>query len=149
MSVPCRLVGKNGQCVNVNEAGEVVVSNGNYDLAEFNELDLVNTAYNFYRPNGLQQFVITGFLMYGDKQVGTGTNATVTIYESSAPDSTAEDRVLVRVEVGQNQSIPFPNIKILCNKGVYINAKTDDDDIHMTIFGHFVDLGGTGQTQAG
>lgn len=36
-------------------------------------------------------------------------------------------------EVGQNQSIPFPNIRVLCNKGAYINAKTDDDDIHMTI----------------
>ena len=54
--------------------------------------------------------------------------------------------MLVQVEVGQNQSIPFPNIRILCNKGVYLNAKTDDDDIHMTIFGHYVDLQGRGVT---
>ena len=84
--------------------------------------------------------------MYGDKQVNSSTNATVVIYESDQPDSTTEDRVLVQVEVGQNQSIPFPNIRILCNKGVYINGKTDDDDIHMTIFGHYVDLQGRGET---
>jgi hypothetical protein len=80
--------------------------------------------------------------MYGDKQVSGATNATVTIYESDQPDSTTTDRVLVQVEVGQNQSIPFPSIRILANRGVYINAKTDDDDIHMTIFGHYVDLNG-------
>jgi hypothetical protein len=147
-ALPVRLMGNGSQQVAVNEAGEILVSDGPYDLAEFNELDTINTAYNFYGPRGREQFVITGFLIYGDKQVSTSTNATVIIYESDQPDSTTEDRVLVQVEVGQNQSIPFPNIRILCNKGVYVNGKTDDDDIHMTIFGHYVDLNGRGKTSA-
>jgi hypothetical protein len=145
-ALPVRLMGNGSQQVAVNKAGEILVSDGPYDLAKFNELGVINTAYNFYGPNGRKQFVITGFLMYGDKQVNASTNATVIIYETSQLDSTAEDRVLVQVEVGQNQSIPFPNIRILCNKGVYVNGKTDDDDIHMTIFGHYVDLNGEGET---
>lgn len=143
-ALPVRLMGNGSQQVQVNEAGELLISDGPYDLAVFNELGTINTAYNFFGPKGREQFVITGFLMYGDKQVNSSTNATVTIYESSQADSTTEDRVLVQVEVGQNQSIPFPNIRILCNKGIYLNAKTDDDDIHMTIFGHYVDLNGKG-----
>ena len=146
-ALPVRLMGNGSQQVKVNEAGELLVSDGPYDLAKFNELAVVNTAYNFYGPRGREQFVITGFLIYGDKQVNASTNATVVIYESSQRDSITEDRVLVQVEVGQNQSIPFPNIRILCNKGVYLNAKTDDDDIHMTIFGHYADLQGRGDTQ--
>ena len=146
--VPVRLMGEGSQRVTVNEAGELLISDGPYDLAVFNELDLINTAYNFYGPRGREQFVITGFLLYGDKQVSGATNATVVIYESDQPDSTTESRVLVQVEAGQNQSIPFPNIRILCNRGVYINAKTDDDDIHMTIFGHYIDLQGRGPTNA-
>lgn len=145
-ALPVRLMANGSQQVAVNEAGEILVSDGPYDLVVFNELDLINTGYNFFGPRGLEQFVITGFLIYGDKQVNSSTNATVVIYESSQPDSTTEDRVLVQVEVGQNQSIPFPNIRVLCNKGVYINAKTDDDDIHMTIFGHYVDFQGRGET---
>ena len=145
-ALPVRLMGNGSQQVAVNEAGELLISDGPYDLAKFNELAEVDTAYNFFGPKGREQFVITGFLMYGDKQVSGATNATVIIYESSQSDSTTEDRVLVQVEVGQNQSIPFPNIRILCNKGVYVNAKTDDDDIHMTIFGHYVDLQGRGET---
>ena len=145
-ALPVRLMANGSQQVAVNEAGEILVSDGPYDLSTFNELAEINTAYNFFGPRGREQFVITGFLMYGDKQVNSSTNATVVIYESDQPDSTTEDRVLVQVEVGQNQSIPFPNIRILCNKGVYINGKTDDDDIHMTIFGHYVDLQGRGET---
>jgi hypothetical protein len=146
LTQPVQLMGDGTQRVRVNEAGELIVSDGPYDLAKFNELATINTAYNFYGPKGEEQFVITGFLIYGDKQVLGSSNATVIIYESDQSDSTTEDRVLVQVEVGQNQSIPFPNIRILCNKGIYLNAKTDDDDIHMTIFGHYVDLQGRGET---
>lgn len=143
-ALPVRLMGNGSQQVQINEAGELLISDGPYDLAMFNELAAPNTAYNFFGPKGREQFVITGFLIYGDKQVSSSTNATVVIYESDQPDSTTESRVLVQVEVGQNQSIPFPNIRILCDKGVYLNGKTDDDDIHMTIFGHYVDLNGKG-----
>lgn len=128
--------------VGINAAGEMQITNGPYDLAVFKELAEDDTAYCFYPPNGKNQFVMTGFLIYGDKQVSSQTNATVIIYEASAPDSATVDKIIVQLEVGQNQSIPFPNIRILTNVGVYINAKTDDDDIHMTIFGHYVDLGG-------
>ena len=136
------LVGGNGKAVKVNDGGELQVAQGEYDLAVFKELDLIDTGYTFYKPFGNYNFVITGFLIYGDKQVGSNTNATVVIYESSEENSLVEDRVLVQVEVGQNQSIPFPNIRLLVTHGKYLNAKTSDDDIHMTIFGHFIGLGG-------
>jgi len=145
-ALPVRLMGNGSQQVQINEAGELITSDGPYDLVVFNELGTINTAYNYFGPNGRKQFVITGFLAYGDKQVNSSTNATVVIYESDQADGTTEDRVLIQFELGQNQSVPFPNIRILCNKGAYINAKTDDDDIHMTIFGHYVDLQGLGET---
>jgi hypothetical protein len=116
--IPAKIVGSKGGAAKVNNNGELLVSTGAYDLAEFNELAEINTAYNFYKPLGSNQFVITGFLV----------------------DTTTVDRVLVQFEVGQNQSIPFPNIRILCNSGKYINGKCDDDDVHMTIFGHFVNF---------
>jgi len=144
-ALPVRLMASGSQQVAVNEAGELLVSDGPYDLAQFHELDTINTAYNFYGPRGREQFVITGFLIHGDKDVSVD-GGTLVIYESDQPDSTTEDRVLVKVQVAKNQSIPFPNIRILCNKGVYINGKTDDDDVHMTIFGHYVDLQGRGAT---
>jgi len=138
MPVPVTLVTSEGKHVDVNENGELLIANGPYDDVVFNELDAINTAYNFYGPYGEKQFLMTGFMAYGDKQVSSSTNATVIIYESSDIDSTTVDKVLFQFEIGQNQSVPFPNLRILSNKGVYINAKTDDDDIHLTIVGHYV-----------
>jgi hypothetical protein len=145
-ALPVRLMGNATQQVKVNEAGELLISDGPYDFTEFRELDVINTAYNFYGPLGREQFVITGFFAYADKQVSNTTNATVIIYESSSKDSITVDKVLFQFEIGQNQAAPFPNIRVLCNKGVYVNAQTDDDDVHLTILGHYVDLNGNGKT---
>ena len=135
-----QLIGGNGQQVGVSNAGELLIAPGPYDLTEYKALDVINTAYNFYKPLDHLNFVLTGIIMYGDKQVGTSTNATVIIYESSAEDSIVVDKTLIQVEVGQNQSIPFPTMRVLVEQGAYVNAKTDDDDVHVTLFGHYVDL---------
>ena len=76
-ALPVRLMGNGSQQVKVNEAGELLISDGPYDLVTFNELGTINTAYNYFKPRGREQFVITGFLAYGDKQVNSSTNATL------------------------------------------------------------------------
>lgn len=142
MSVRAQLIGTDdkGRIISakVNASGELVVSDGPYDLVEFRELAVDNAPYNFYGPIVGKQFVVTGLLSFADKQVNTSTNATVTIYEASAPDTATEDKVILKYEMGQNQQLPFPNVRILVNPGVWLNAKTDDDDIHMNIIGHYI-----------
>jgi hypothetical protein len=110
--IKAQLVGGSGQQVGVSNAGELLIASGPYDLTEYKELDVNDTAYNFYKPNNSLNFVLTGVIMYGDKQVSSTVNATVIIYEASAEDSATVDRVLVKVEVGQNQSIPFPSMRL-------------------------------------
>jgi hypothetical protein len=145
-ALPVRLMANGSQQVAVNEAGEILVSDGPYDLSTFHEITATATAYNFFGPRGREQFVITGFLIYGDKDINDASDSTIVIYESDQPDSTTEDRVLIQAEIASLSSIPFPNIRVLCNKGVYINAKATDASVHMTIFGHYVDLQGRGET---
>lgn len=128
--------GKHG--ARFTKSGELVVSSISYDTTQFYELAAVDTAYNFYEPKGDHQFIITAVLAYGDKQVGSNTNATVIIYEASAADSTVVDKVLIQFEIGQNQSLPFTSLRLKTAEGKFINAKTDDDDIHMTIMGYFI-----------
>ena len=122
----------------VTPSGELVVAPLHYDETEFNELAVDDTAYNFYGPKANQQFVLTGLLAYGDKQVASATNATVIVYEATSSDTTTVDKVLLQFEIGQNQSLPLPGLHILVNPGVWVNAKTDDDDVHMTLMGYFI-----------
>jgi hypothetical protein len=56
-----RLMGNDGRYIASNDAGELLISDGPYDLVKFNELAADNTAYNFFGPRGREQFVITGF----------------------------------------------------------------------------------------
>lgn len=145
--IKVKIIGRDGQEAAVNAAGELVVSPGPYDLVKFHDMDTINTAYNYFGPKGLHQFVITGFLALGDKDISDASDSTVVIYESDAPDSTTASRILIQFEIAKLIPVPFPNIRILCNFGKYINAKCVDDDVHMTIFGHYVDLGGKGETE--
>ena len=143
MPVEVRIVGVSTKGGRVNEAGvtalgQVVIGTVAYDETEFNELATINTAFNFYQPKSGQQFVITAILAYGDKQVSTSTNATVIIYEAVTDVTITVSKVLLQFEIGQNQSLPFSPLNLLVAEGVFINAKTDDDDIHMTIMGYYI-----------
>jgi hypothetical protein len=141
MSLPVKIVGAtpSGLLVNVevNEAGELKVAQGDFDLTKFQELGVDDQVYNFYGPRVGKQFVLTGLLAYGDKQIAT-TNSTVEIFEADAPDSGTVKRIILQFEIGQSQSIPFPNVRILANPGVWINARCDNDDVHLNIVGHYI-----------
>lgn len=139
MSLKAQIVGSgNSVVVKVTPSGELVVAQLRYDETEFNELDLVNTAYNFYLPKAGKQFVVTGIVAYGDKQVNTSSNATVVIYEATNTDVITVSKVLMQFEIGQNQGLPLTGLHILVKPGFYVNAKTDDDDVHITIMGYYI-----------
>lgn len=133
-----QIVGQDSHVVQVSPTGEIAVSPVRYNETVFKELAEPNIAYNFYGPHVGEQFVLVSMLAYGDKQVGTSTNATVIVYEGESIDTITISRVLLQFEVGQNQSVPFAPINVLVNKGVWINAQTDDDDIHMTLLGYYI-----------
>lgn len=128
----------NGLTAKITKSGELVVAPLSYDETVFVELAEDDIAYNFYEPKPQKQFVITGVLAYGDKQVSAVTNATVIIYEAASIDTLTVDKVLLQFEIGQNQSIPISSLRTLVNVGKWINAQTDDDDIHMTIMGYYI-----------
>lgn len=121
----------------VTQLGQLVVAPLAYDKTEFRELAVKDTAYNFYGPLPGKQFIITGIRAKADRQVSPTTDADVVIYEASAPDTATVDRILYQEAMVQGESFTLP-ANILVNTGVWINAKTTDDDIHMTIFGYYI-----------
>ena len=131
--------GNSGRVASVTPDGALAVGPVSFNLIEFNEMDAINTAYNFYSPLPEKQFVIMAIFAYGDKQVATATNATVEVYEASSTTATAVDKIIMQFEIGQNEFHPFTSLSLLVNVGKFINAKTDDDDVHMNILGYYVD----------
>ncbi len=98
---------------------------------------IYSSSADFTSPAGFQ-FVITGIFLVADKEVAANASATVVIYEASADNTTTEDRVLFETAIIQDQIQSLPAMNVIVNHGKYVNAKTTDDDIHMTIMGYFL-----------
>jgi hypothetical protein len=129
----------NGRAARVTSIGQLVTAPFAYDETVFKELALADTAYNFWPPKPGEQFVITGVLFRADKQVSSTVDATVVIYEATTDTSTTVSKILIQFAVVEGDIINATALNLLVNEGRYVNAKTDDDDIHMTIMGYYID----------
>ena len=130
---------RGGAIAKVTSSGELVVAPLSYSETQFKELAVDNTAYNFYAPKPNKQFVITGIVAKADRDVATATDASVIVYEADEEDSLTVKKVLYQDAMVRGEKISLTDLKILVNAGVYINAKTSDDDIHMTIMGYYIE----------
>ncbi len=123
----------------VTKNGQLVTSPISYDETVYKELAADDTAYNFYAAKPGQRFVITLIRAKADKQVSTTVDADVVIYEASSSSTTTVDKVLHQEAMVQGDNVTM-NTNILVTEGKYVNAKTTDDDIHMTIMGYYLDV---------
>lgn len=127
-----------GNTVTVTPSGELVVAPLHYDETSFNEITPANTGLNFYEPLPGKQFVITAVLLRADKNVSNTADATVVIYEADSTDSTTVDKTLIQFAVVRDDIITSTPLRILVAVGKFINAKTTDASIHMTITGYYI-----------
>jgi len=122
----------------VTEIGQVTTGAYAYDEATFKELAANDTASNFYIPKSGMQFVVTGIVAKADKQVSGTVDATVVVYEASSEVSTTTDKVLFQMAMVEGDLLSLLPLNILVNAGKFVNAKTSDDDVHMTIMGYYI-----------
>ena len=128
------------RAVHVTQNGALVTAPLHYSGSVFVELDIADTAYNFYDPIAGKQFVITALIVFADKQVSGTTNASVEVYEAAEKDSLVVDKTLLRFELGQNQLLHISDLNLLVSPGRFITAKTSDDDVHLTMLGYYTPL---------
>ncbi len=109
-----------------------------YDETSFKELDPANAGFNFYEPLPGKQFVITAVLLRADKDVSNVSDATVVIYEADSTDSITVDKTLIQFAVVRDVIITSTPLRILVAEGKFINGKTTDAGIHMTVTGYYI-----------
>lgn len=122
----------------ITKAGQLTVAPFSYDDTMHVELGEPDTGYTFYNPIDNQRFVITGIVAKADKQVSSIVDAQVVIYESEDSDTTTVSRVLFETAMVEGDSLTVMPLNIITTEGIWVNAKTTDDDIHMTIMGYYI-----------
>ena len=122
----------------VTSTGALVTSAFAYDETKFGELGTAGTAVNFYKPKAGFSFVITGMIATGDKQIQASSDATVVVFEASNATTSTQDKVLLQFVLTQSTVISIVPLNIFVAEGKFINAETDDDDVHLNIMGYYI-----------
>jgi len=124
--------GGKGRKLTLSPNGEVLTRSFDYSDPVFNDMDLPDTAYNFFRALGEKQYVITAIALSTNKNIGVN-GATVIVYEASDALTTTVDKVIHETNLLKNDRDNLTGLEWLVNKGKFISAKTDDDDVFATI----------------
>ena len=122
----------------VTSIGQLITAPFAYDLTEFREMSLADTAFSFYLPKAGEQFVITGIRIKAGRFVSNTIDATIIIYEAPSSVSLTEDRILFEEALIRGEDVTFLPTNILVNEGKFINAKADDTTIFINITGYFI-----------
>ena len=120
----------------VTAAGQLVTAPYAYNEIKYVLLGVDNQGYTFFSPKVGYQFVLTAILLTADSNVTT--SAIVDVYEASDLNSATIVTSLFHFEVLKNLTRDLIGLNILCSEGAFINGKTDDDDVYMTLLGYYI-----------
>jgi len=140
MALPIIVVGPDGVRATVTKNGQLVVGSVEFDETKFVNLGTANTAFNFFAPRTGKRFIITGAIIKADKEVDSSIPAEVVLYEGSSATTTTVDRDILEVALIELEGVVLLPMNIITAEGKFINAKTTDDDIFMTLMGYFIDI---------
>ena len=118
--------------------GELVVGKLDFSSAYSTTATVTNTAFNLLVPQDGNCFVITDILIYADKNVGVN-DATISIYTADSPTSTTVISDILTTEIKASTARDITGLNLLVTHGVWVNAKTDDNNVFFTIFGYYIE----------
>ncbi len=121
----------------VNE-GSLAVSPRHYNEIFSIKLDVAAQVYNIVPAKSGYYFVGQVLIMTGNKNIGT-SDATVTIYAATEEDGAyAAGTEFLQLELEKNGKIIIPGMNLITrDKGIWVNATTDDDDVYLTLLGYY------------
>jgi len=123
----------------VTPYGQLVVAPISYSTSIANSLTVNDAGVTFINPSMGQRVVITDIILTSDKNVGTN-GAAVEVYESSGFDDATVTSSILSIEMLKNTSRDLIGLNFLSSGGVWINAKTDDNNIQVTLGYYYVPI---------
>jgi len=134
MAVPSAIKDpRTGNTARVTKFGQLVVAPIQYSTPVTIDLDTVNTAFSFAEPQAGMSIVITDIFASADNGVSNTTPAEVEIYTADSPESITTIDSILQPRLTRASNIPMTGLNLLIDEGVWVNAKTNDNDILLTI----------------
>ena len=128
-----------GSQAKVTSRGQLVTAPLEFSDPVQNDLTVACTAVNFFAPSSGQRLVVTAIYIGADRNVSANCGAAVEIYEATSATSTVVTKTIFKTGIIRNGNLPLLGLNFLATQGVWLNAKTDDANINITIAGYFID----------
>jgi len=125
-----------GKFANVSNNNELMVAN-QFSSAEKVTLTVDNTAVNLVKPRAGQKAILTGLIVNTNRDIGVN-GALIEIYEASSETAGTVDKAILSFDLIKNQTTITAPILIETNEGKFINAKSDDSNVNVTLLCYFV-----------
>lgn len=141
MSVPTSLVDSSTQnAARVTKYGQLVTAPLDYSAPIEQNLSVIDTAFNFIEPLQNHDIVITDIIISADKSVSGTTPADVRIYTADAPDSITVISGIVSPQPLRGVTIALTGLNFIVGRGVWVNAKTDDNSVLATVAYYYIPI---------
>ena len=134
MSLDINIINKDdGSAVVVTPSGQLVTAAFDYSTPVAKTLNVINTAFNFIEPLAGHFIVITDIIVSAGKTVNNTTPAGVEIYQAEATDTITVLQEILEPQLIRADNLPLTGLNLKIPAGVWVNAKTDDEPILLTI----------------
>ena len=134
MSINVNLVSDNNdRRAKVSPHGQLIVSPIDFSTPVTKTLAVIDTAVNFIEPQTGHFIVITDIIASADKDVSNTTPANVAVYESDEVDSLTIVNEIVSPQLIRAANLPLTGLNLKVQEGRWVNAKTSDAAILLTI----------------
>ena len=127
-----------GAHVNVGIGNALAVGPAKPSAAYNATLGVDDTPVTIVEGKGGQSFCITGIILTGNKNIATGTDATVDIFEATADDLTTSLSSILTIPVARSAQTVITGILMRIPTGRFVIGKTSDDDVFVTVLGFYV-----------
>jgi len=134
MSTPCVIKDSNsGFQAKVTKFGQLVVAPLQYSEPVLDNLNVIDTAFSFIKPQQGRSIVITDIIVSADNSVSNVTPAEVEIYEATEPDTTTITKGIISPRVVRADNLALTGLNLIVPEGIFVNAKTNDNNVLVTI----------------
>jgi hypothetical protein len=131
---------KNGYEVGVGLDNRLFVGPAEYSEAFNGTLGTDDAVVNIVPAVADCLFVITDIVLKGNKSIDPNTDAVVDVYEANSETNSAALKTIMSVPLERSGRLVLNGVFLGTAVASYVNAKTSDDDVFVTIFGYYVKI---------
>jgi hypothetical protein len=123
--------GKHGAIV--TEFGQLVVAPLSYSEPVTVDLNVINQAFNIIAPVTGKRAVITDIIVSADNSVSPTAPANIEVYESDSGESLTIEKSILSPRLVRAGNLTLTGLNMITTEGQWVNAKTDDNNVTITI----------------